>query len=61
MRIVFAFFPTVVVSSRCSVGLGLGCDNVWMRATPMLIGAAHRIESRLVTAGQGVSGQGNGK
>jgi hypothetical protein len=51
------FFPTVVVSWRCSVRFGLGCDDVYMSATPMLIASAKPGESGLVTTSPDVSAE----
>jgi hypothetical protein len=57
VRIVSPFFPTVVMSSRCSVRVGLGCDPVDVFATLMLIASAKAGGSSLVTASAGVSAE----
>ena len=49
------FFPTVVVSSWCSIRMRLGRDHVCVSATPLLIASANSGESGLVTTSVGIS------
>ena len=52
-----SFFPTVMVSARCSLRMCLGCDHVYVSGMFMLVASATLGEAGLVTTSHGISAE----